>query len=310
MRAKRIFLSGASGSMGQAITRALVATGHGVLGAVRNIDGERAVAGLGAEPVMVNLFDTAALTRAVSGCDVVAHFATAIPTGVHAVRVSTWAQNDRLRREATAALLSAATAAAVPRCLFESISLAYPDRGYEWIDERVELDPVSPVMRSALDAERHMDRFAARGGEAVVLRFGRLYGPGRASAAAVTALRLRQLPRIGRGDNFVSSVHVDDVGTAVAASLSAPPGTYNVVDETPLSQRRLLEIMSGSQGAPRPRALPAPVARLLLGHAARVLTVSHRVSNRRFVQATGWRPRFASAVEGWNAMGPPWASAA
>jgi len=125
---------------------------------------------------------------------------------------------------------------------------------------------------------------------------------GRASAATVAAMASRQLPRVGRGDNFVSSIHVDDVGTAVRASLSAPSGVYNVVDDRPLTQPALLAAMAESLEAPPPRALPISVFRVLLGHAARVLAVSHRVSNRRFAEVSGWRPSYATAVEGWRAV--------
>jgi nucleoside-diphosphate-sugar epimerase len=138
-----------------------------------------------------------------AGSDAVAHFATRIPAGFAATRVGAWADNDRLRREATTQLIAAATTASVPRFIFESLALAYPDRGEAWIDESQALDPVSPVMHSALDAEALLGDFAARGGESVALRFGRLYGSGRASAA-----------------------------------LSAPPGVYNVVDDAPLTQRQ------------------------------------------------------------------------
>ena len=301
MMTRRIFLTGASGAMGQAITRTLVDAGHEVIGAVRSADGAAAVIALGARPVHVDLCDASALAPAMAGCDLVAHFATKIPTGMAATRVAAWAENDRLRRDGTAALLEAATATAVPRCIFESISLAYPDGGADWTDEAQALDPVSPVMRSALDAEAELARFAERGGEALLLRFGRLYGPGRASADLIGDLRRRRMPVVGRGDNFVSSVHVDDVGAAVAAAIDATPGIYNVVDDSPMTQRELMHAAARSLGASAPRSVPVAVARLLLGHAAPVLTVSHRVSNRRFKRVTGWTPRHVSAVGGWAA---------
>jgi hypothetical protein len=51
--------------------------------------------------------------------------------------------------------------------------------------------------------------------------------------------------------------------------------------------------------APAPRTLPRPLAGLALGHAACVLSVSHRISNQRFRAATNWQPAYLSAREGW-----------
>lgn len=299
MRAQRIFLTGATGAMGCAIIDQLVNDGHTVTGTVRTDAGASLVSALGATPIRVDLFDPVALVAAMAGSDVVAHFATRIPGGFAATRVRAWADNDRLRSEATTHLVAAATAACVPRFILESIALAYPDRGQTWIDETQALDPVSPVMRSALDAEASLADFAARGGEPLVLRFGRLYGSGRASADLIDGVRRRRLPVIGVGNNLVSSIHVEDVGRAVAAALDAPPGVYNVVDDVPLTQREWMLCVAAALGAPSPRTMPRRLARLVLGHVADVLTVSQKISNRRFRAAAHWQPAYSSARRGW-----------
>ena len=129
MRAQRIFLTGATGAMGCAIIAHLVNDGHAVTGTVRTDAGASLVSALGGTPVRVDLFEPFALVTAMAGSDAVAHFATRIPAGFAATRVGAWADNDRLRREATTDLIAAATTASVPRFIFESLALAYPDRG-------------------------------------------------------------------------------------------------------------------------------------------------------------------------------------
>lgn len=298
-RGKRIFLTGATGSMGLAAVRELVAAGHIVLGTTRSRLGGEALSSIGATPVEVDLFDARELREAMTGVDVVAHFATSIPRGLAAVKLDAWHVNDRLRREATSFLLDAARANGIRRFIFESISLAYPDRGETWIDESERLEDVSPVMRTAIEAEALLERFRAAGGEAVSLRFGRLYGPGRASEDFVAGVRKRQMPIVGRGDNYVSSIHVADVGTAVAAALDVAPGVYNVVDDEPCSQRALVRTAAAALDAPAPRRAPEWLVRLMMGHVVPVLTVSQRVSNRRFREATGWKPLYPSVALGW-----------
>jgi nucleoside-diphosphate-sugar epimerase len=242
------------------------------------------------------------VAEAVQGSDVVAHFATSIPTGNAATKASAWELNDRLRGLGTSNLVLAAEQTGARRFIFESISLAYPDRGDEWIEESCVLEPVAPMMRSAVDAEAMVARFGERGGEAVSLRIGRLYGPGRASDSMIEAVRARQMPIVGRGSNFVSSAHVDDVGTAVVAALDAAPGVYNVVDDEPLTQRDWMEAMVEAVEGPAPRRVPFPLARIFAGKAARVIAVSQRVSNGRLRAASDWEPRYRSAREGLQTL--------
>ena len=130
---KRIFLTGATGSMGMAVARELLAAGHDVVGTTRSRQRTEALTSLGAKPLEVDLLDELALRKATAGFDVVAHFATSIPRGFDAARVSAWRTNDALRRHGTAALIAAAESNGIKRFIFESIALAYPDRGDVWM---------------------------------------------------------------------------------------------------------------------------------------------------------------------------------
>ncbi|HEU5017906.1 MAG TPA: NAD(P)H-binding protein, partial [Pseudolabrys sp.] len=63
----RIFLAGAGGVIGRRLTPILVSAGHQVVGTTRSPDRRAAIAELGAEPVVVDVFDAAELTKAVQG---------------------------------------------------------------------------------------------------------------------------------------------------------------------------------------------------------------------------------------------------
>ena len=246
-----------------------------MVGTARSKRGAAALKEFGATSVDVDVFDEAGLREALRGADVIAHFATSIPSGFSATRRKAWRTNDRLRREGTATLIAAAEATGVRWFILESIALAYPDRGDQWIDESVDLRPPSPIMNTALEAEHMLGEFQARGGESVCLRFGRLYGSGRASSDLITAVRKRSIPVIGSGDNFVSSIHVADVGSAVAAAVDVAPGIYNIVDDEPVTQRVLMEAVAESLQAPRPRQLPYAIAQ---GDAGSHREGAHRVA--------------------------------
>jgi nucleoside-diphosphate-sugar epimerase len=297
-----VFLTGATGAMGLAVTRALTAAGHEVRGVTRSAEGAATLKSLGATPVEVDLFDPRAVRTAMRGSTSVAHFATKIPMGFAALKPGAWAENDRLRIEATRNLLAAAAENGVGQFIFESFYGAYPHRGEDWIDEEVPLQPTAGFMKSIVDAEAMVNEFGARYGGAVVLRFARIYGAGRASDAFTSMVQKRQMPVVGAGANFVSSVHIDDVGSAVLHALTVSAGTYNVADDEPMRQAEYNQHVAQVLGARPPRRFPAVAARIMMGRAANALVASQRISNRRFREATGWHPRYRSAREGWVAV--------
>jgi nucleoside-diphosphate-sugar epimerase len=295
----RVFLTGATGVIGRHAVPALLADGHVVVGAVRSDDAAAALAALGGEPLQVDLFEAPAVSAAVVGADALIHFATAIPPLAAMRDLSAWALNDRLRTEAARTLVDAALAAGVPTFVQQALTFVYADGGDAWLDEDAPVDPPWVVTESALVAEAEVERFAAAGGRGIVLRLGRLYGPGDASAELVGATAVRKLPVIGRGTNYVSSLHAADAGAAVAAALHAPAGTYNVVDDHPVTAKEHTTSLAAAIGAPRPRHVPRWLARGLGGDMVRMLIRSQRVSNRRFAEATGWSPSFPDVRAGW-----------
>ena len=296
---RTVFVAGATGSMGLAAVEALRSAGHEVVGVARSEEGGSELRRLGASAVKVDLFDTKALTAAMHGADAVVHFATKIPQGKAMLKAANWKQNDHLRRGGTRALLEAARQNGIRRFIFESLAMAYPNGGADWLDETVPLAPQVTFMQSVLDAEAMLAEFGREGGEPVALRYSRIYGPGRASDGFLDVVAQRGMPIIGTGENYVSSIHTDDVGTSVVAALGATPGVYNVSDDEPVWQRDYVTTLANALMAPSPRRVPTWMARMLMGRATGVMTSSQRVSNRRFREETGWAPAFRSVEEGW-----------
>ena len=295
----KILFTGATGVIGRVAMPLLSAAGHDITAVSRSDSDRLWLEDVGARPASVDLFDRDAVTSATSGMDIVVHYATAIPPQAEMANRKNWLMNDRLRSEATANLVDAAIANGVERFVQQSITFFYADAADSWLDESAPIDPVWEILDSALAAEAHVARFGEAGGTAVVLRMGRMYGPGAASADYLASVRNRKLPIIGKGDNYVSSVHSTDVATALLAGLTADAGTYNVVDDEPMIAAEVVKSLANELEAPSPRRIPVWLARLALKEATGLLTVSHRVSNQAFKDATGWQPRFPSVREGW-----------
>ena len=138
--------------------------------------------------------------------------------------------------------------------------MLYPDRGSEWIDEDVPTD-LFPMASGNLAAEANANRFSAAGGTGVVLRFGWFYGPGARHSEQILSLARRHIGVVlGPPDGYLSSIHVADGGAAVAAALHIPAGTYNVVDDEPLTKREYADALAFRAATRHVGSRPRPSA--------------------------------------------------
>ena len=294
----RIFVAGATGVLGRRAVAQLAEAGHQVTGVARTTEKADLLRSLGVTPAAVDLFDAAAVKGAVDGHEVVANLATHIPNLSKAALPGAWSENDRIRGEASRNLVDAALATGAGRYIQESIAFLYEDGGPAWLDEDAPLD-VPALGRSVLDAEAEARRFAAEGGVGVVLRFGQFYAPEAAHTIAMARMVKRRVaPAVGDADGYVTSINADDAGSAVVAALQAPAGVFNVTDDDPVTRKIYGEVVATAFGKKPPRMIPKLVVKAG-GSKANYLMRSHRVSNRRFKEATGWAPTYPSVREGW-----------
>ena len=294
----RIFVTGATGVTGRRAVPLLIAAGHEVTAVARSAEKAAGLATAGASPIIVDLFDAAAVRRAVAGQDAIINLATAVPPSSKAILRSAWREMDRIRRDASAILVDAALAGGVRRLVQESFAPVYADNGDGWIDEGW---PVKPARynRTTLDAERSAERFTRGGGTGVVLRFGWFYGPdaGGATLDMIGFVRKGWSPAPGP-DGFISSISHDDTATAAVAALGVPAGIYNVVDDEPVRRREFFGSLAEALGVPPPKFLPKWVGRLM-GGPGETLARSLRISNRKFRDASGWEPKYPSVRDAW-----------
>ena len=295
----RIFLTGATGVVGIRALSLLIRDGHDVTAAVRSAEKGKVVASLRATPVQVDLFDSVAVTQAVNGHDTIINLATSIPPSSRAALPWAWKENSRVRREVSRNLAHAAVATGVRRFVQESFAPIYADADDQWITEKFPIKPAA-YNRAVLDAESAVTGFAAAvpGRTGVVLRFGFFYGgDSEFTRDMARAARKGFAMAMGRPDGFISSLSHDDAATAVVASLGAPSGIYNVVDDEPLTRRDFFAALAASAGAPPPRFPPRWLWRFF-GSVGETLARSQRMSNAKFKAATQWQPAYRSAREG------------
>ncbi len=299
----RVFVLGGTGAVGNYAVSALVDAGHEVTALARTPQKAEQLrcAGHRASAITVSMFDEKALTDAFVGHQAVLNVASALPQPWQFLSRRAWSQADRLRTEGSTAVVDAALAAGVERVIQESVSMLYADQGSDWITED---DPVDhyPITVGNHAAEANARRFTERGGVGVILRFGVFYGPHAThSEQFLTAARMHIGVMLGKADTYISSIHVADAATATAAALDTPSGTYNIVDNEPVTKKTYAQAVAAAIGKTPWAYAPGPAA-LLLGNRTTSLTRSLRVSNNRFRAQTGWQPTYANVRTGYAAF--------
>ncbi|QRP44834.1 NAD(P)-dependent oxidoreductase [Amycolatopsis sp. FDAARGOS 1241] len=226
------------------------------------------------------------------GHDAVVNLASALPPMSRFLFRSAWRRCEHVRTEGSATVAEACRRAGVGQLVQESVCLLYRAGGPDWVDEDTPVDRF-PAARGNLAAEAN-----ATGG--VVLRFGWFYGPGaRHSEQLLTLARRHLVLELGPPTGYLSTIHVADAGAAVVAALTARPGTYNIVDDEPLTERAFSDALSSAAGA-RPWLRGPSSAALLFGDRLTSLTRSLRVRNTRFVPRPGGRPSTRAHARGWR----------
>jgi nucleoside-diphosphate-sugar epimerase len=233
--------------------------------------------------------------------EAVIHQLTSLPPRIDPRRIERdFVLNDRLRSEGTRYLVDAAEAAGAGRIVAQSIAFAYapgPTGAIHREGDPLYLDSPRPFKRSAA-AVHDLER-TVLGADGVVLRYGYFYGPGSAISKAGSIGRevsRRRLPIIGRGEGVWSFIHVDDAARATVAALSeGESGAYNVVDDEPAPVSQWLPALAAALGAPRPRRVPAVIARLAAGsYGVETMTRAQGASNSLAKRSLGWNPEYAS----------------
>jgi UDP-glucose 4-epimerase len=190
----RIFLAGASGVIGIKLTPLLVGMGHTVAGMTRSQGKVDMLRGLGAQPIVCDVFDADHLTTVTIAFrpDAIIHELTDLPDELAELSART-AGNDRIRTEGTRNLIAGARAAGTSRFVAQSIAWRPRGRG-EVLDQH----------------ERQVLDFGG-----VVARYGQFYGPG--------TYYEHELPGHPR-------IHVDDAARATPPLLEAESGVVTIAD--------------------------------------------------------------------------------
>jgi len=303
----RVFVTGATGAVGQHLVPGLVAAGHEVTATTRTPGKAAQLRAAGAAPVILDGLDRAAVLAAVRAAapEVIVHQMTAL-ADMRSLRNTdrVFAVTNELRTRGTDNLLAAAAEAGTRRVVAQSYT--------GWTNERsgglvkTEDDPFDsrlvPSAVRTLAAIKHVEQTVPlQVPEGIVLRYGSFYGPG-ASQILLDLLHKRMLPVIGGGTGIWSFIEITDAAAAAIAAVDrGAPGVYNVVDSDPAPVKDWLPYLARVAGAKPPLRVPAWLGRLLAGEfVVTQMTTARGSSNEKARKNLGWEPRYASWREGFR----------
>jgi 2-alkyl-3-oxoalkanoate reductase len=255
-----VLVTGASGFLGGAVARRLLADGH----AVRTL--QRRPSGIhGAEDVLGELTDPQVRARALERVGAVVHLAAKVSLAGDP------ADFARINIEGTRALLSDARSAGARRFVFvSSPSVAHTG-------EAITGDGAAPAEPDGARGEYARTKAAAEllalaadlpGFAVVAVRPHIVWGPGDPQLVARMQDRARRgrLPLIGSGAALIDSTYIDDAADGIAAALDRAEAVhgraYVLTSGEPRPVAELIGAICTAGGAPAPsRHVPAVLAR-------------------------------------------------
>ena len=306
----RVFVAGATGTIGRYLVPGLITAGHEVTGSTRSALKANQLKTQGATPVIVDGLDREAVLKAVTAAqpEVIIHQMTAL-TSLRSLRNfdKSFAVTNELRSTGTDYLLEAAKQAGARRFIAQSFigwNNVMTGDLIKTEDDPLTTRPPAGTAKS-LAALKHLEETVPEAvPEGLVLRYGLLYGHG-ASDPMLEAVRKRQMPVIGGGAGLWCWTEVTDAAAAtVAAVTHGAPGIYNVVDDEPAPVSQWLPYLALSAGAKPPMRAPAWLGRLLGGEmVVEWMTRGRGASNAKAKRELGWAPAYPSWRDGF----PVWA---
>ncbi|MDX1962932.1 MAG: NAD-dependent epimerase/dehydratase family protein [Pirellulales bacterium] len=289
-----VLVTGATGFIGSAIVRALLARGHAVTGLVRHPARGANLQARGMRIAVGEMTQPITYTPLVAQTQAVIHAAQAKPRG-------RWTNGKIVAMHRSDATMTRALAT---ECLLQnkpliytSGALAHAGGGESWMDESA---PLRPCLLARGHAEMVYELWTLHqrhGLQAQVVTPGFVYGPGGFMQETISLLRRGQYRIVGKGANYWGLVQVDDLAQVYVLALERGQAGQNhfVGDDLPLRRAEVICRLAAALGLPRVGNAPGWIVGLLLGFPlVEALNVSLRMRNALVKARLGWQPRYAT----------------
>jgi nucleoside-diphosphate-sugar epimerase len=185
------------------------------------------------------------------------------------------------------------------RVLIVSSTAVYGDADGGWVDENTTPAPGGYSGRILIEAEELLHRrFEGTGTDAMALRLGGIYGPGRTRLIDQVRAGSAMIPAEVR---YTNRIHRDDAAAAIVHLCSmefTPHPVYVGVDNQPADLGEVLRFLAEELGLPHPRA----IARESEGGATQAGRGGNKRCGNQRLRSTGFEFSFPTFHEGYRAI--------
>ena len=276
----RVFITGAAGWIGTALTRDLVAAGHEVRGLARSASSADTIAAAGGVAVRGDMHDHALLLAEAEAADAFAHLAFTVDFTAFTETVDNEVEVVSLIGDVYDGTGKAFFAASGTPILADRVAT-----------EEDHLDPDGPAGERARTADAVL-ALSRRGVRAGLVRMPRtVHGEGdrHGLIPSLVALdrRLGVAAYVGNGANRWPAVHVSDAGRLFSLALQhAPAGSVlHAVGEDGVAMREVAEAIASRTGLRAGSVDPEP-----LGMFGDLLAIDQPASSTLTRELLGWDP--------------------
>ncbi|WP_417593084.1 SDR family oxidoreductase [Parasphingorhabdus sp.] len=169
----------------------------------------------------------------------------------------------------------------------------YGDVDGAWVDESAPIGSGRRRARSEAD-----QRWQGLRDNMHVFRLPGIYGPGR---SPLTRVRDGKGKRVDMPEQVFSRIHIDDIVSAIIASLDGPAGVYNIADNLPAPQHQVIAHAARLLGMDIPPLLSLEDANLSQA-ALGFYEENRRVANGKAKRLLRWEPRYPDYKAGLQSL--------
>ncbi|KAG6826547.1 hypothetical protein H0H92_015415 [Tricholoma furcatifolium] len=284
----RIFITGATGFVGRAVTALAVARGYEVHALSRHESGDNTLISLGAIPVRGDLTTHDILSRESSTADIVLHCAFDRAT------TRPYGELVQMDIEAVDALAQPLVGTNKPLIVSSGVLLVLPDPNGGETDETAPYNENSPMKRYL--CEKHALGWAARDVRVSAIRLPLVYGRGDEagflSSMIKLALKAGESAYIDDGANTLPNIHVDDLASLyLAMAEKAKAGEiFNATTRWDTTYKDMTSAVGTVAQVPVRSITKEEAVKRWGPFRATIATIESKAVNRKAVEVLGWKP--------------------
>ncbi|MCG3116199.1 MAG: NAD-dependent epimerase/dehydratase family protein [Candidatus Manganitrophus sp. SA1] len=287
----RVFVTGGSGYIGNAVVAALCRAGHAVTALVHTPEKAQRVERFGAKAVEGDIKKPGPLIPLTAEVDAIVHTAAEMsPDG------------GKIDQQWVSAVLDPLSQSkGRSRFIYTSGVWVLGDTGGRFVDENASTEKAAPIVAWRPAVEQMVLEAAGRGVTPCIIRPALVYGGagGILAMLMASAEKEKAVRIVGEGRNHWTLVHVDDLADLYVRCVERTPAgqVFNASDSSRLTLRAIAEALSTAAGCyGKVNTTPLEEARKQMGPFADALALDQQVSGSLAQQLLGWEPRHRSLV--------------